>query len=132
VSGDGQALVFPEGFDVRRVGLVDVDFAVGKSLGSYVVGRIDVVDDVLGNGQLAPHGLVLAPVVVIPLNHPFLVVLLLGGVGTGMGSVPHGLVLHGSGIAAVGLSQFVQVGLLHDVHLGQILQHFHPVQVVGV
>ena len=89
------------------------------------------MDDVLRHRQLAPHGLVLAPVVVVPLNHPLLVVLLQGMIGGGGGGVPHGLVLHGSGVAAVGGIQFLQIGLLHDVHLPDELFHLHQVHAVA-
>ena len=83
--------------------------------------------DVLGNGQLAPHGGILAPVVVVTDKDDLLIVGVVLGVGTRPDDVVTGIVQNGDGVAAVALNNLVDPGGLGNGRTGQEVQQLQGV-----
>ena len=121
VGGHGQVLFQPQVLDVGHEDLADVDVTGAESgLCGGVVG-VDGVGQILGHGQLAPQGGVLAPVIVVADKGHDLVIVEVGAVGAGVGGVLAGVGQDGGGVAVVALHHSVDprglgdIGMHHEV-----------------
>ena len=92
VGGDGQIVFQPQVLDVADELLADIDLAgLQSQLAGGVVSE-DNVGQILGNRQLAPHGLVCAPVVVVTDQNDLLVIGIILVVGAAPDDVFTGIV----------------------------------------
>ena len=123
VGGDRQAVFQPQVLHVADELLADVHFAGLQGVLTGGVVGVDRVGDVLRHGQLAPHGSILAPVVVVADEHDLLVVGVVLGVGAGPDDVFTGVVQDGHGVAVVALDHGVDPRGLGDGGAGQEVQN---------
>ena len=131
-SGDGQIVFQPQVLHVGNEQLGHVNLTgLQSQLGSGVVG-IDVVRQVLGNRQLAPHGLVLAPVVVVTDQDDLLIIGIVLGVGAAPDNIFTGIVQDLGGVVVVALAQGGDPGSLGDGSAGQEVLNLQGVDGLAV
>ena len=119
VGGDGQAVFQPQILDIADELLANVNFAgLQCELAGRVIG-IDRMSNILGNRQFAPHGGILAPVIIVTNQNDFLIIKEVLGIRAGPDNVLARVVQDLHGIAAVALNQFVDPGGLCNGTAGQ-------------
>ena len=132
VGGNGQAFILPQFLDVGQELLVHVNLArLEGNLSRGVVGE-NVVANVLGHGQLAPHGRILAPVVVVADEKNLLVIREELAVGAGEGHILRRVVQDGGSVAIITLLERFQPSLLGDKGANQIVLHLQGVHGLAV
>jgi len=115
VSGNRQTVALPQQVDVGVELLTDVHLALGQSHGTGRVVLEDHMRQVLRRGQLAPHGGILTPVVIIPHEDYLRVIGEILVIGAGVHDVLRGVRHQLGGVITGALLQLLGPGLLHDV-----------------
>ncbi len=115
VGGDGQPIVEPQNLNIGIELLAHIHFTLCQSNRTGRVVLEDRVRQVLRGRQLAPHALVLAPVLVITNIDNLRIVSEELVIGTGVDDVFSGISQQLRGIAADALFQLLGPGLLDDV-----------------
>ena len=123
VGGDGQPIFQPPILNIVIELLAYIHLTGFKCRSSSSIIGIDHVRQVLRCRQFAPHGSILAPVVIIPNEDNFRIVSEELVIGTGVNDVVRRIRHQRTGIITAARFQFLRPGFLNDIVAAQVSSH---------